>query len=165
MAHDIRYERASTPRFARHRVSRRAVLFGGAAAAVAAPLPGLAQTAQPLNFNDLYNVFGTGLKLTAKAQALVGKAVSIKGFMAPPLKAESRFFVLTRFPMSVCPFCSSEADWPSDIIVVYLNAPATAMRQALAISVTGRLEAGAHTDPDTGFVSMLRLMEAEWQTV
>ncbi len=171
MARETRGEPASAfvvaaePGFATHPVSRRAVMVGGAAAVMVSPAPGLAQSAQPLSFNDLYNAFGTGLKLTVKAQALVGKPVSIKGFMAPPLKAESRFFVLTRFPMSVCPFCSSEADWPSDIIVVYLTVPATAMQQALAISVTGRLEAGAQTDPETGFVSMLRLMEAEWQTV
>ena len=41
------------------------------------------------------------------------------GFMAPPLKAESKFLVLTRMPMGVCPFCELAADWPSDIVVVY----------------------------------------------
>ena len=45
----------------------------------------------------------------------------MRGFMAPPLKAEAKFFVLTEIPMSICPFCSSDADWPDNIVVVYLD--------------------------------------------
>ena len=41
--------------------------------------------------------------------------------MAPPLKAEAAFFVLTREPVALCPFCQSDADWPDNILVVYLS--------------------------------------------
>ena len=46
------------------------------------------------------------------------------GYMAPPLKPESRFFVLTREPLALCPFCQSDAEWPADIVVVYLEGDA-----------------------------------------
>ena len=39
--------------------------------------------------------------------------------MAPPLKAEADFFVLTKMPMAVCPFCNTAVDWPDDIVAVY----------------------------------------------
>ena len=41
--------------------------------------------------------------------------------MAPPLKAEAAFFVLTREPVARRPFCQSDADWPDNILVVYLS--------------------------------------------
>ena len=37
------------------------------------------------------------------ATALEGKRIRVEGYMAPPLKAESTFFVLTKRPMAVCP--------------------------------------------------------------
>ena len=83
--------------------------------------------------------------------------------MAPPLKAESDFFVLTRFPMSICPFCSNAADWPIDIVVVKMSRTSPLIEPAYAILVTGTLEFGAQLDQETGFVSMVRLTEARWQ--
>lgn len=47
--------------------------------------------------------------------------MTISGYMAPPLTPTIRFFVLTEVPMSVCPFCSSDADWPDNIIVVKVD--------------------------------------------
>jgi hypothetical protein len=85
--------------------------------------------------------------------------------MAPPLKAESDFFVLTRFPMSICPFCSNAADWPIDIVVVKLSSASEVISPAYAISVSGTLEFGVKVDPDTGFVSLVRIVDADWQKV
>ena len=36
--------------------------------------------------------------------------------MAPPLKAEAAFLILTKEPVSLCPFCNSDQDWPDSII-------------------------------------------------
>jgi len=77
--------------------------------------------------------------------------------MAPPLKPTLNFFVLTRVPMSICPFCSSDADWPWDIVLVYLNEPVTALPFDRSIRVEGRLELGTKTDEETGFVSLVRI--------
>ena len=52
-----------------------------------------------LKFRDLYL---RGRALTPRAQGLQGQEVEMVGYMAPPLKPEINFFVLTRLPMSVC---------------------------------------------------------------
>ena len=101
-----------------------------------------------------------GAVFSPKALGLHGKEVAITGYLAPPLKVESRFFVLTREPMALCPFCSSDADWPSDIVVVYLNRAQALPPGSTRIEAQGRLETGSWTDPETGFVSHLRVVDA-----
>ena len=119
----------------------------------------------PLSFDELYGKFGVlGLEFSEKVKTLAGKETSMRGFMAPPLKAEAQFFVLTEIPMSLCPFCSSDADWPDNIVVVYLDEKQTFVQPSQTIEVRGVLEYGSWTDPDTGFVSLLRLRQAEYST-
>ena len=60
--------------------------------------------------------------------------------------------------MSVCPFCSTDADWPDNIVVVKLSDPVTALPYDTPITVTGILETGSETDEETGFVSQLRIV-------
>ena len=79
------------------------------------------------------------------------------GFMAPPLKPTINFFVLTKEPMAMCPFCSSDADWPNDIVVVKLSEPVTSLPFDRPIQVTGQLELGTQGDGETGFVSLVRI--------
>ena len=67
------------------------------------------------------------------------------------------WFVLTREPMSICPFCSTDADWPADIVVVQLSEPVVALPFDRPISVTGTLELGTEVDAETGFVSLVRI--------
>lgn len=139
-------------------VVRRAVL--------AAPLLllGAMGTDDRLQFDDLYGTWSvTGLTFSDKARALAGKSVTMAGFMAPPLKAESDFFVLTREPMSVCPFCSSDAEWPPDIVVAYLKHDEQPTAPNQVITVTGTLELGSWTDPASGFVSQARLRNARFR--
>lgn len=137
--------------------TRRALL------AALALLPGAAQAASPerLSFEELYSGWSvTGLTFSERTKALAGKQAVMTGFMAPPLKAEAGFFVLTREPMSLCPFCSSDAEWPADIVVAYLRRELAPARFDEPLEVSGRLEIGSWTDPDTGFVSQLRLRDA-----
>lgn len=125
-----------------------------------------ASHAQTLSFDELYGSFSvTGLTFSEKVQANAGKKVVMQGFMAPPLKAEANFFVLTKTPMALCPFCSSDADWPEDILVVYLNARQTFVQYNAMIEVEGILEYGSWTDPETGFVSLLRLRQAQFKSL
>ena len=102
--------------------------------------------------------------MSDKVTKLNGQPVSMKGFMAPPLKAESNFFVLTEIPMALCPFCSSDADWPDDIVVIYLDSAQTFEQANSTIEVKGRLEVGSWTDPETGFVSLIRIVDASFAT-
>ncbi|MBY0613171.1 MAG: hypothetical protein K2P80_13395 [Beijerinckiaceae bacterium] len=122
-----------------------------------------AAAAPRIGFGELYSGYdATGFTLSEKSRALAGQVVEFKGFMAPPLKPEATFFVLTRFPVSLCPFCNSDAEWPSDIVVVYLSEPQSFTHMSSGILVTGRLDFGAFMDPDTGMVSLVRLQEARW---
>jgi hypothetical protein len=114
--------------------------------------------AQTLRFGEMYGgISSLGIVLSDKLQSLAGQTVVMEGFMAPPLKPTLDFFVLTRVPMSLCPFCSSDADWPSDIVIVYLERPVTALPFDRPIHVEGRLELGTKIDTETGFVSLVRI--------
>lgn len=133
-----------------------------AAAGIGLTLPSLvrADQAVPLRFSDLYL---RGRDLTDIAESLDGKLVEMTGYMAPPLKPEIDFFVLTRRPMSVCPFCETEAEWPTDIVLAFSDKPVEVVRYTDLIRVTGRFETGYETDEDTGFVSFLRLRDINYR--
>lgn len=116
-----------------------------------------------LAFVELYGaVSPLGLQFSDKAKSLAGQRILMRGYMAPPLKAEAKFFVLAEIPMALCPFCSSDADWPSNIAVVYLDHAQTFLPPNDLIQVEGMLELGSWTDPETGFVSQIRLRDAQF---
>lgn len=119
-----------------------------------------------LDFGDLYSKISVlGLTFSDKVKALAGREVAMRGFMAPPLKAEAKFFVLTEIPMALCPFCSTDADWPDNIVVVYLSRTQTFEQPNALIEATGTLEVGSWTDPETGFLSRLRIVGASYARV
>lgn len=91
-----------------------------------------------------------------------GERLTVEGFMAPPLQADSTFFVLTKMPMSVCPFCETEAEWPEDIIAVYTRRTYRVVPFNRKIMTRGDLELGPYRDPDTGFLSLVRLANAQF---
>jgi hypothetical protein len=146
-------------------LSRRALLGLAAGAAVAIDRR-VARADASLTFDELYGkVSVLGLEFSRKVKSLAGQEVRMRGFMAPPLKAEAAFFVLTEIPMALCPFCSSDSDWPDNIVVVYLDEKQTFVPPGQTIEVRGTLEIGSWTDPETGFVSLLRLRSSEFYTV
>ena len=117
-----------------------------------------AQAQSSLKFSELYSkVTVRGIEFSPKLTGLSGKTVSMTGFMAPPLKPKLDFFVLTKAPMSTCPFCSSAADWPPDIVLVIMPDGKLLDPFMGALKVTGRLEYGIKRDDQTGFVSLVRL--------
>ncbi|TQS73605.1 hypothetical protein ERN12_07725 [Rhodobacteraceae bacterium] len=137
------------------------------AASLGAPMllrPGVSRAGSngsgPIRLRALYQARGRGLSDLARAR--MGERIDVWGFMAPPLKAQSRFFVLTKMPMAVCPFCESEAEWPNDILAVYTKRIVDVTPFNKKIVTSGVLESGAYTDPETGFVSMMRLMQASF---
>jgi hypothetical protein len=110
-----------------------------------------------LRMRDLYE---KDASFTALARDLAGESVEVEGYMAPPLKANSTFFVLTKRPMSVCPFCETEAEWPEDILAVYTRRVYDVVAFNRKIVVRGELALGSHTDPETGFLSRVRIENA-----
>ena len=119
-----------------------------------------------IKFSEMYSGSSSrGLKFSDKLAGLDGKKVVITGYMAPPLKPSFTFFVLTRQPMAICPFCSTDASWPEDIILVYLPKGEDRTPTDSVLTVTGTLELGSQTDPDTGFVSQVRIYSDNIKTV
>jgi hypothetical protein len=115
--------------------------------------------AERMQFSEMYaGADSLGIKLSDKLVRLRGKKVRMVGFMAPPLKPTLSFFVLASAPLSICPFCSSDADWPSDIIMVKLAKPVVAAPFDRPIWVEGTLEVGSEVDEETGFVSLVRIL-------
>src|SRR5690606_24493688 len=106
----------------------------------------------PVPLRDLYN---KDLSFSDLARAADGTRIEVDGYMAPPLKAETRFFVLTKMPMSVCPFCDSVADWPGDIVSVYARDVVSIVPFNRPIRVSGVLRLGKFVDTEIGFVSLV----------
>ncbi|WP_323784742.1 hypothetical protein [Thalassovita sp.] len=142
-------------------MKRRQFLTMSGTTLTAALLPGprLYAQGQALKMRSLYN---KDLSFSDLAQQLVGERITVTGFMAPPLKAEANFFVLTNKPMAVCPFCETEAEWPDDILAVYTKRTVRVTPFNVKIQTNGVLELGAFTDPETGFVSRVRLTGARY---
>lgn len=141
-------------------ITRRNILAGMAAVAVVLPArPILANDPRRLFFYDLY-VKGT-TTLSDKALGLNATPVEVVGFMAPPLKAEAPFFVLTDIPMETCPFCNDIALWPDNIIYVTSDAELPMVPFDRQIRVAGVLDLGKSLDDETGFVSLVRLKNAQ----
>jgi hypothetical protein len=113
-----------------------------------------AHAADRVTFADLWS---EGADFSARAKELAGKTVEMRGYMAPPLKPEVEFYVLTSTPMATCPFCDSEAIWPQDIVLVMLARPLRPQSYSRVLTVSGLLDIGTQTDEKTGFVSRVRL--------
>ena len=125
-----------------------------------------AKAAASIGFDEMYEGNPIlGLQFSEKLKSLAQKTVSVQGFMAPPLKPEANFLVMTREPVSLCPFCNSDQDWPDNIIVVYLSAKQEFVQPNRPIVVTGTLQLGSQTDEQTGFVSLVRLVEATFEVL
>lgn len=117
-----------------------------------------AKAAPELKFADIYiRLTASGVEQSPPLARLNGKTVEMNGFMAPPLKPKLDFFVLTRDPMAICPFCTSAADWPPDIVLVLMPKNVEIDATTRPLRVTGRLEVGMKRDAETGFVSLVRL--------
>ena len=110
----------------------------------------------PLRFRDMYS---RGKDLSDQAIALEGQRIVMTGYMAPPLKPEINFFVLTKTPMATCPFCDDATDWPNDIVLSYFEGDMKFTRFSNLIRVEGTFDTGIETDGPTGFVSKVRLLD------
>jgi len=136
-------------------ISRRSLL----ALAMTAPFAGAARATETVTFPDIAIADD---KFTEKAKRLSGKPVEMRGYMAPPLKPEIDFFVLTSLPTAICPFCDAAAAWPDDIVLIFMGRPIRALAYDRLIRVTGTLEIGTDTDEVTGFVSRVRLRDSTY---
>jgi hypothetical protein len=140
-------------------LSRRRVVHAVTGLALSVLPLRIARALERIKIRDLYE---TQAEFSEQAKALAGETIEIPGFMAPPLKADAGFFVLTKMPMAVCPFCETAADWPSDIVLVLLAEDQEWVPFNRPIVARGRLELGVEVDPETGFVSKVRLADGSF---
>jgi len=141
-------------------MNRRQFVLGALGCPAIATASVLAFADDTTKLRDLYN---KDLSFSDYALEREGQRVSISGFMAPPLKAETKFFVLTNRPLAVCPFCETEAEWPDDILAIYSKRIIEVISFNTRIVSRGRLELGTYTDPETRFVSRVRLVDAVYE--
>jgi hypothetical protein len=132
------------------------------AAALALGLAGPAPAAQRVRMFELYD---DDNDFTPLAKELNGKRIAIQGFMAPHLKVDSDFFILSNSPVETCPFCASEGDWIDSIVFVRMRRKQEAVDPGVVIMVEGKLEIGPEKDAETGFFSKVRLTDAEFRRV
>lgn len=138
-------------------MKRRTFLTAASATVITPALARADQTA--IKMRDLYN---KDLSFSDLARSLEGQRITVQGFMAPPLKADSSFFVLTKKPLAVCPFCETDAEWPDDILAIYTKRRVKVIPFSVKIETTGVLELGSFKDAETGFVSRVRLSDATY---
>jgi hypothetical protein len=112
-----------------------------------------------LRFNEFYspNSSAINLQFSDKLKGANNRQIKINGYMAPPLKPNLDFFVLTRIRLAACPFCSTAADWPEDILLVTMPDGKTVKQIEEPITLVGKLEIGEAVDSKTGFFSLLRV--------
>lgn len=168
--------RCSVLKLSSFNAGRRALLkrtsaLGMSAAVVSAAAPGLsgvaalmlpageltAAVSDSIRLRDLYE---KDMSFSSLAQSLDGQRITVQGFMAPPLKADAAFFVLTKRPMATCPFCSTSAEWPDDILAVYTKRGLPNLPFNVGIEVNGVLDLGDAEDKGTGFFSRVRLNDS-----
>ncbi|MBM6584245.1 hypothetical protein ILT44_29035 [Microvirga sp. BT689] len=138
-------------------VTRRTLLTAALAAGL---LPKASLAATRIRMGELYNHDGS---FSPRADELKGTRIAMQGFMAPHLKVDSDFFILSNTPVETCPFCASEGEWIDSIVFVRMRARQEMAAPGTLILVQGTLEIGPATDPTTGFVSKVRLTDAVFQ--
>lgn len=111
----------------------------------------------------MFELYREQLSFSETAKRLNGNIISMQGFMAPHLKVESDFFVLSNTPVDTCPFCESEDQWMDSIIFVRMKKRQETEKPGDLIQVEGRLDIGPQTDAATGFVSRVRLLDASYK--
>lgn len=113
----------------------------------------------PITFDEFYDGYNlrTGLELSDMLLSLDGQRVVMEGYMAPPLKPELDYFVLTRVRLAFCPFYSNASDWPDDIALVYMPEDKTTNAIIQPVRVVAQMEVGQSVDSETGMVSLVRL--------
>lgn len=121
-----------------------------------------ARATQRVRMFELYN---EGNDFSPLAKELSGKRIAMQGFMAPHLKVDSDFFILSNTPAETCPFCASEGDWIDSIVFVRMRRKQEAVDPGAVIMVEGKLEIGPEKDAETGFFSKVRLTDADFRKV
>ena len=107
----------------------------------------------------IFELYGEDDQFSPLAEQLKGRRVAVQSFMAPHLKVDSDFFILSNTPVETCSFCASEGDWIDSSIFVRMCRKQESLDPGPFIVVEGTLEIGPERDQETGFISKVRLVD------
>lgn len=63
----------------------------------------------------------------------------------------------------MCPFCETSEEWPDDILAIYTKRTVDVVPFNVPILTRGTLELGDFRDPETGFLSRVRITNAAYE--
>jgi hypothetical protein len=127
--------------------------------------PGLCIPAAAARRVRMFELYDDNNDFSQVAKELNGQRVAMQGFMAPHLKVDSDFFILSNTPVETCPFCAAEGDWIDSIVFVRMRRKQEAVDPGAVIMVEGKLEIGPEKDPETGFFSKVRITDADFRRI
>jgi hypothetical protein len=147
-------------------MNRRGFLFG-----LSAGLIGSAVTARStfsavpgavVAFEDIYPTGSpSSFTISPRLAELAGRRVTIHGFTAPHATVLSDFLVLSDQPLAECPHCQVNPGGAPRTVIFYLRDGLAYEPSFDPVQVTGVLDLGVKRDIESGFVSPLRLVDAE----
>lgn len=145
-------------------LSRRHVLAGAGTLLAAVPVVAKAEPLPVLDLGALFkddDVGRTGFR--PEVVALAGRQVVAQGYEIFHRRPDPpRFLCLANGPGSTCPHCAGMLVMPRDMIVYYpFGSTAGTADPARPGTVAGVLELGAERDPQSGFVSTIRLRQTQ----
>lgn len=126
-----------------------------------------AEDALPLDLASLYQTDGGGLDFAPHVLAAASRLVIVTGYVAPHLQPGAPFHLVSHVPLSACPHCLGNRTLPKGTAAFYplKENGASYSPGADPVSLKGYLELGAKVDPQTGFVTTIRLRGTNLPTV
>ena len=117
---------------------------------------------QFLDFDDIFASVGVlGHAFSERIASLDGRAVRMRGYLAPAGHGDGGVLVLTRTPIAPCRDCGGGHDFPDDAVFVFPAASeAQRLTPGVAIDVEGILEHGSQPVPEAEATSFVRLRDA-----
>lgn len=118
-----------------------------------------------LGFDEIFASVGVlGHSFSERLEALDGRLVRMRGYLAPVGHGDSDVFVLTRRPVAPCSECGGGHDLPDDAVFVLPAAgDRPRFRPGHEVSVEGVLEHGSLPLPEAEATSLVRLRGARWR--
>ena len=86
--------------------------------------------------------------------------LGLSGILAPPLNADTGSIKFTQKPVSICPFCSPDVEWPPAIVLTYVPRMTEPTAPVMMTEVTSILGFNPSTGPASGIVSKAGLSSA-----
>lgn len=142
-------------------MNRRHLLIGSGALAASAAAPwAFDRTAVPPSIDLGALQREAAPDLPGWLRRLDGSIVRATGYLAVHLGRSAPFRLISHFPSFGCPHCCGCAVPADRQVFAWFAAPFAPVGAAEEVTLAGRLDLAPWTDPDTGFATTIRLVDA-----